>query len=130
MDVRMRRMEALAINDATRRANGLKSLTVPLLPLRFNHSGSPWPADVAQPARLGDLAVSGSESVPGTSARSEWNCAKSRAFLANAVAGYDGESGSDGEGELGSKSRTTRLKVIEAMGASYERVIGTVYKLN
>lgn len=128
MDAHMRRMEALAANDATRRANGLKSLTAPLLPLRFDHSGNPWPADVAQPARLSVLAVSGSENVPGSRERSDWNRVKSRAFLAMAVEGYDSDT--DGEDENGPKSRTARLKVIGALGASFERVIRTVYALN
>ena len=71
-----------------------------------------------------DLAVSGSEHVPGELTTSGWNVSKSKAFLAKALEGYDEISGSDGEGEAGSKSRTARLKVIAVMGGNVKRVIG------
>ena len=117
--------------DAVRLANGLKSLTAPLVRLPFTHNGLPWTEDLApQPARLLDLAVSGSEHVPGEHAPSGWNRAKSKAFLAKALEGYDEISGSDGEGEAGAKSRTARLKVIAVMGGNVERVIGATYSLN
>ena len=128
IETRLDRAEAKGANDAVRMANGLKSLTAPLTQLLFNHSGGAWPADVAQPSCLLELAVSGAESMPGTHTRPDWNRAKSRVFLATAVAGYESDS-SEGEGESGHKSRTARLKVIEVMGGSFERVIGSVYKL-
>ena len=67
--------------------------------------------------------------MPGGTARSGWNRIKSRAFLRAAVEGYT-DDGTDAEGELGAKSRTVRLKVIEAIGGVYERVISTVHTLN
>ena len=117
--------------DAVRLANGLKSLTAPLVRLPFTHNGLPWTDDLApQPARLLDLAVPGSEHVPGEHAPSGWSWAKSKAFLAKALEGYDEISGSDGEGEAGVNARTARLKVIAVMGGNVERVIGATYSLN
>lgn len=116
--------------DSARLANRLKSLTARLVALPFDCNGELWPQTVDQPTRMIDLAISGSEHVPGERRVSGWNRLKSRAFLAKAVSGYDATSGSDGEGEEGSKARTARLKVIEAMGGSYERVIGSNNTLN
>jgi outer membrane murein-binding lipoprotein Lpp len=129
LSAKVDRLEAARSNDAVRAANRLKSLTAPLVPLRFNAVGADWPGDIEQPETLLSLAVSGAESVPGGTTRSGWNRIKSRAFLRAAVEGYT-DDGTDAEGELGAKSRTVRLKVIEAIGGVYERVISTLHTLN
>ena len=121
--------EASRAVGRARTANGLKALRADLVPLPFDRDGRPWPPGVAQPRRMIDLAVSGAEHVPGETTTSGWNRGKSKAFLAAAVDGYSTD-GTDGEGEAGAKSRTARLKVIDVMGGSYERVIGAVYALN
>ena len=122
-------LEAARANDAVRTANRLKALTASLVPLRFDATGAAWPAAVEQPPTFLALAVSGAESVPGSSVRTAWNRHKSRRFLSTAVAGYD-DDGTDAEGEAGAKSRTLRLKVIEVVGGIYERIIGTVHTIN
>jgi len=134
LDARVARVEtgvqALAAahaNDAVCLANALKACEAPLKALRFDCAGRPWPADVEQPATLLDLAVSGSESKPGTSTRANWNVARSRAFLRAAVDGYETD-GTDGEGEIGAKARTARFKVIQAVGGDVAAVAATTYK--
>ena len=123
------RLEAARVNDAVRAANRLKALTVALVPLRFDSEGAAWPDDVDQPPTFLSLAVSGAESMPGGAGRTPWNRMKSRRFLNAAVSGYL-DDGTDNEGEAGTKSRTLRLKVIEAVGGIYERVIGNTHVLN
>ena len=123
-------MQALAAsrsNAAARLANALKACEAPLKALPFGCDGRPWPAGIAQPATLLDLAVSGAEAKPGTSIRADWNVASSRAFLRVAVDGYDTD-GTDGEGEIGLKARTARVKVIQAMGGDVAAVLATTYK--
>jgi len=118
-------------NLAVRAANALMSLTTPLVPFATDVHGAAWDPDVAQPPTLNDLAVSGSESIPGhtgAASRSTWTRAKSRAFLKASVLGY-ADDVSDGEGEGGAKSRTLRMKVIEVVGGTFERVFNTVYSL-
>ena len=86
-----------------------------------DRAGDAWPVGVAQPGTMLDLAVAGNESKPGLATRSEWNRELSRAFLRTAVEGY-AEDASDGEGELGAKARTMRIKVIQAMGGDVASV--------
>lgn len=116
-------------NDAARLANALKACDAPLKPLPRGCDGRPWPAEVAQPATLLDLAVSGAEAKPGTSVRADWNNTRSRAFLRVAVDGY-ATDGTDSEGEIGAKARTARVKVIQAMGGDAAAVLATTYKFS
>ena len=115
-------------NAEQRLKNSLKSLTAPLEPLKFDASGVVWPPTVAQPAKLIDLAIGGSENVPGGHATSGWNKQKSRAFLTHALSGGY-ESDSDSEGENGDKARSLRMRVIECMGGRFERVVSTLHHL-
>ena len=129
VESRLLTADALRAVDRARAANRLKALRAELVPLPFDRDGRPWPPGVKQPRRMIDLAVSGGEHTPGESETSGWNRLKSEAFLSTAVDGY-ATDGTDGEGEAGAKSRAARLKVIEVMGGSYERVISSVYALN
>lgn len=129
IDAQLRTADAHRAVDRARTANGLKALRAELVPLPYDRNGRPWPRGVEQPRRMIDLAISGSEHVPGEAATSGWNRGKSKAFLSTAVDGY-ATDGTDGEGEAGAKSRTARLKVIDVLGGSYERVINSVYALN
>ena len=136
LDARGARVEASVLqlvgaraNDVARLANALKACEAPLRPLPNSCNGRPWPADVAQPATLLDLAVSGAEAKPGTNERAKWNREQSRAFLHAAVDGYATE-GTDGEGETGSKVRTARVKVIQAMGGDVAAVLATTVKFS
>lgn len=122
-------LQAEGKNSAVRRSNSVKFLGANLTPLPYDHLGNPWPADVPQPARFLDLAVSGAEMLPG-GGKVNWNRRKSRAFLSCALEGQDAEE-SDGEGLEGStQSRTSRLRVIELMGGNFERITGAVYALH
>ena len=122
-------LSAAHSNSIARQANGLKALKADLVPLPSNSLGEPWGKNVAQPATFMVLAVSGSETVPGTEgARFLWNRAKSRAFIKEAVGGYDTD-GTDSEGVDGPKSRSARLKVIDLMGGDHTRVMSSVYTL-
>ena len=136
LDARGARVEASMLqlvgaraNDVARLANALKACEAPLRPLPYGCDGRPWPADVAQPATLLDLAVSGAEAKPGTNERADWCKKRSRAFLHAAVDGY-ATDGTDGEGEIGSKARTARVKVIQAMGGDVAAVLATTYKFS
>jgi len=128
IEVRLAAADAVRANDTARLANKLRSLTSLLTPLPFGHDGAPWPATVAQPPSLLHLSVSGAETMPGTVSRPLWNRSMSRAFLRAAVAGYT-EDGEESEREESNKARAVRLKVIEAVGGVYERIIGAVYVL-
>jgi hypothetical protein len=48
-------------NADVRTINSLKPLTATLIKLPFTYNGQPWPAGVAQPERMVDLAVSGAQ---------------------------------------------------------------------
>jgi hypothetical protein len=128
IEARLAAADAMRANDTARLSNKLRALTSPLAPLPFTHDGAPWPIAVAQPPSLLHLSVSGAETMPGTAFRPTWNRAMSRAFLHAAVAGYT-EDGEESEREESNKARVVRLKVIEAVGGVYERVIGAVYVL-
>ena len=124
-DVRVLRGEHK--NGVARLKNSVKAHVAQLVPLPCDRDGNPWPVDVAQPITMLDLAVSGSESKPGLAVRPEWNRTQSRAFLRTAVEGYTDDA-SDGEGELGAKARTMRIKVIQAMGGNVASVFATQYQ--
>jgi uncharacterized coiled-coil protein SlyX len=116
------------LNAEQRLKNALKGLTAPLEPLKFDALGAVWPSAIAQPVKFIDIAIGGSENVPGGHATSGWNKQKSRAFLARALpGGY--ESDSDNEGENGDKARSLRMRVIECMGGRFERVVSSLHHL-
>ena len=114
-------------NNVARLKNGLNAHVAQLEHLPCDRAGDAWPVGVAQPGTMLDLAVAGNESKPGLATRSEWNHELSRAFLRTAVEGY-AEDASDGEGELGAKARTMRIKVIQAMGGDVASVFPTQYQ--
>jgi hypothetical protein len=115
-------------NQRVRVANSMKGNVEPLQPFRFDCFGRPWPAGVAQPATLLDLAVAGNETKPGLTVKSNWNREKSRAFLELAVDGYATDGGGDAD-ENGNKARTRRMKVIQAVGGDVASVFSTQYRL-
>ena len=115
-------------NENVRRYNSVRPVGAPLAPLPFTYEGKPWPQGVQQPARMLDLAVSGAEQLPGGGGRPNWNRGMSRSFLKHAVAQLPDDS--DGEDEGSSQSRTSRLRVVQLMGGSFERVIGAVFALH
>lgn len=127
VDARLARLEASRANEDVRRSNSARPVGAPLTALPFAHDGSAWPADVAQPGRMLDLAVSGSEQLPG-GGKPNWNRNQSRRFLATAMAPQGDES--DGEDEGSIQSRTSRLRVVQLMGGSFERVTGAVFALH
>lgn len=116
-------------NADVRTINSLKPLTANLMKLPYTYSGQPWPAGVAQPKRMVDLAVSGAETLPGMvgGGKSQWNRGMSRAFLAHAAPPTGEESEGEDEGTV--QSRTSRLRCVELMGGSFERITGAVYAL-
>lgn len=122
------KLEAEHSNENVRRYNSVRPVGAPLAPLPFTYEGKPWPQGVQQPARMLDLAVSGAEQLPGGGGRPNWNRGMSRSFLKHAVAQLPDDS--DGEDEGSSQSRTSRLRVVQLMGGSFERVIGAVFALH
>jgi uncharacterized protein YoxC len=128
MQQQMEKQAAAQANADTRMLNSMKALAQPLAKLKYTASGDNWPATVEQPPSLLELAVSGAENVPGTARRSGWSKEKSRAFLKVVLpGGYESES--DNEGENGDKARTMRMRVIESVGARFERVVASVHHL-
>ncbi len=127
IDTRLARLEAARANEDVRRLNSLRAVGAPLAPLPFTHEGAPWPQDVQQPARMLDLAVSGAEQLPGGD-RPNWSRGQSRRFLACAVAPPDDDSDGEDEGTL--QARTTRMRVMQLMGGSFERVSRAVLSLH
>lgn len=95
--------------------------------LPFAHDGTVWPAHVKQPERMLDLAVSGSEQLPG-GGKPNWNRGNSRRFLSTAMAPLGDDSDGDDEGSI--QSRTMRKRVVQLMGGSFERVTGAVFALH
>ena len=128
LDASVGRLDAARANEDVRRNNSVRPVGAPLTPLPFTYEGLPWPADVDQPARMLDLAVSGAEQLPGGGGAPNWNRRKSRRFLANAVAPLGDET--DGDDEGSTQSRTSRLRVVQLMGGSYERVTGAVFAMH
>ena len=129
MEASVKLLEAAQANDTVRTINSLRAVSAVLAQLRYTHDGKPWPAAVPQPARFVDLAVSGAEMLPGAvgGGRSTWSRAKSRTFLACAAPPTGDESDGDDEGSM--QSRTSRLRCVELMGGSFERVNGAVYAM-
>ena len=76
-----------------------------------------------------NLAVAGNENKPGLDKRPNWNKARGQAFLQAAILGYT-DDGSDGEGEVGDKARTVRVKVINAVGGNVTNVFATQYQFH
>ena len=127
IDATVAKLEAERCNESARRSNSVRPVGAPLVPLPYTYEGMPWPQDVQQPARMLDLAVSGAEQLPG-GGKPNWNRRMSRRFLIHAVAPlYDD---SDGDDEGSSQSRTSRLRVVQLMGGSFERVTGPVFALH
>ena len=124
----VRVLEAAGDNDRVRLANSLKAHTAPLQTFVKDRNGDKWPAHVAQPPTLLDLAVAGNENKPGMDEKPAWNKAKSKAFLKTAVSGFESD-GSDGEGEGGAKARTMRMKIIQTVGGNVASVFATQYEL-
>jgi hypothetical protein len=56
-----------------------------------------------------------------------WNRRKSRCFLVNAVAPLGDDT--DGDDEGSTQSRTSRLRVVQLMGGSLERITGAVFAM-
>jgi hypothetical protein len=121
------KLEAAHSNENVRRYNSVRPVGASLAPLLFTYEGKAWPQDVQQPARMLDLAVSGAEQLPG-GGKPNWNRGMSRRFLAHAVAPLQDDT--DGEDEGSSQSRTSRLRVVQLMGGSFERVTGAVFALH
>ena len=121
------RLDASRANEEVRRYNSVRPVGAQLMALPFTHDGSAWPAHVQQPGRMLDLAVSGSEQLPG-GGKPNWNRLMSRRFLATAMAPLGDESDGDDEGSI--QSRTSRLRVVQLMGGSFERVTGAVFALH
>jgi hypothetical protein len=65
LEVSVARLDAARANEDVRRHNSVRLVGAPLAPLPFTYEGLPWHADVEQPARMLDLAVSGAEQLPG-----------------------------------------------------------------
>lgn len=128
MEASVRVLRAASANERVRLNNSLKANVAPLQPFAFDREGNPWPAGIEQPPTLLDLAVAGNESKPGQTDKPAWNKTKSKAFLKAAVDGYDSD-GTDGEGEMGTKARTVRVKVIQAIGGNVASVFATQYQL-
>jgi len=122
----VRVLSAAGANERVRLNNSMKATTSALQPFAFDRDGNPWPAAVKQPPTLLDLAVAGNENKPGLAEKPDWNKTSSKAFLKTAVVGYD-EEGTDGEGEVGDKARTVRVKVIQAVGGNVASVFATQY---
>jgi hypothetical protein len=127
MGATVARLDAARANEDVRRFNSVRPVGAPLMALPFAYDGTPWPAHVQQPGRMLDLAVSGSEQLPG-GGKPNWNRGNSRRFLATAMAPLGDES--DGEDEGSIKSRTSRLRVVQLMGGSFERVTGAVFAMH
>ena len=121
------RLEASRANDDARRYNSVRPVGATLRPLPFTHDGLPWPAEVMQPQRMLDLAVSGAEQLPG-GGKTNWNRGLSRRFLATAAAPMGDDT--DGEDEGSVQSRTSRLRAVQLMGGSFERVTGAVFAMH
>jgi hypothetical protein len=117
-------------NADVRTINSLKPLTATLNKLLFTYNGQPWPAGVAQPERMVDLAVSGAEVLPEIlgGGKPQWNRMKSRAFLAHAAPPTGGESEGEDEGIV--QSFTLRSRCVELMGGSFERITGAMNALH
>ena len=128
----VRVLRAASANDRIRLNNSMKSNLARLQPFAYDRDGNAWPAGVAQPETLLDLAVGGSEAKPGFSGsggRSTWSKEKSSAFLRTACDGYESDA-SDADGESRHKARTGRVKVIQAVGGNLAGVFSTQYKLS
>ena len=125
LDASVARLDAARANEDVRRYNSVRPVGASLAALLFTHDGRPWPADVQQPARMLDLAVSGAEQLPGGGGgRPNWSRGLSRRFLASAMAPLGDDT--DGEDEGSAQSRTSRMRVVQLMGGSFERITRAV----
>ncbi len=71
--------------------------------------------------------MSGAEQLPG-GGKPDWDMALSRRFLSCAMAPLGDESEGEDEGSL--QARTSRLRVVQLMGGSFERITRAVLALH
>ena len=129
IEAKVRALLAANANEQVRIINCMKANVAALQPFKFDRDGNDWPERVMQPPTLLDLAVAGNENKPGLDKKPNWNKARGQAFLQAAILGYT-DDGSDGEGEVGDKARTVRVKVINAVGGNVTNVFATQYQFH
>lgn len=125
MQQRAEQETGLAELDRMRRDNSMKGPYQMLTPLTRTHRGTPLNTALAMPQMWGQLAVGGSECMPGRSSTPNWDRSKSKALLRayyediDAASSGSEKEGNDSESE---RSRFDRIRVAGVFCISQERL--------